>query len=352
MKKIYCAFLVVMSITTLHSQTFNSPESVEYDNANSRWIVGQNGSGALHVYSPASGTLTPFTSTVLSSGPHGIEIMGDTLYACDGASIKGFDLTTGIQVVNMNLGASFLNGLTSDGVKYLFATDFTSKRIYRVCPSAGTFNIMCTTTYTPNGIIYDGANNRCVFVNWGANARVQAMSLADSSVSTLYSTTTSNIDGITRDAAGYWYITTWGGTALRRFDPAFSASPVSVMTGLSNPADIDINAAGDSIGIPNSGNANNVVFYTNITTTVEEPSLVETKVFPVPSTGDVNVNFASPVNNVNAELYDMSGKLLSTEKYSGTQYIVQRNGLSAGNYIIVFRTDDGVVMSRNEIIFE
>lgn len=352
MKKIYCAFLVVMSITTLHSQTFNSPESVEYDNANSRWIVGQNGSGALHVYSPASGTLTPFTSTVLSSGPHGIEIMGDTLYACDGASIKGFDLTTGIQVVNMNLGASFLNGLTSDGVKYLFATDFTSKRIYRVCPSAGTFNIMCTTTYTPNGIIYDGANNRCVFVNWGANARVQAMSLADSSVSTLYSTTTSNIDGITRDAAGYWYITTWGGTALRRFDPAFSAAPVSVMTGLSNPADIDINAAGDSIGIPNSGNANNVVFYTNITTTVEEPSLVETKVFPVPSTGDVNVNFASPVNNVNAELYDMSGKLLSTEKYSGTQYIIQRNGLSAGNYIIVFRTDEGVVMSRNEIIFE
>jgi hypothetical protein len=278
--------------------------------------------------------------------------MGDTLYACDGASIKGFDLTTGAQVVNMNLGAQFLNGLTSDGSQYLFATDFSAKKIYRVCPSAGTFNIMCSTTYTPNGIIYDGANNRCVFVNWGTNARVQAMSLADSSVSTLYTTTTSNIDGITRDAAGYWYITTWGGNALRRFDPAFSAAPVSVMTGLSSPADIDINAAGDSIGIPNSGNANNVVFYTNITTTVEEPSLVETTVFPVPSTGNVNVQFASPVTNVNAELYDLSGKLISKEQYSGSQYVVERNGLSAGTYIVVFRTDDGVVMSRNEIIFE
>lgn len=353
MKKIYFAFLVATSFATLHAQTFNSPESVEYDNANSRWIVGQNGSGALHVYSPASGTLTPFTSTLLSSGPHGIEIMGDTLYACDGASIKGFDLSTGVQVVNMNLGATFLNGLTSDGSQYLFATDFSAKKIYRVCPSAGTFNVMVTTTYTPNGIIYDGPNNRCVFVNWGTNARVQAMSLADSSVTTLYTTTTSNIDGITRDAAGYWYITTWGGNALRRFDPAFSAAPTSVMTGLFSPADIDINAAGDSIGIPNSGNSgNNVVFYTNITTTIQEPSLVATTVFPVPSTGDVNVNFASPVNNVNAELYDMTGKLLSSEKYSGTQYVVQRNGLSAGNYIIVFRTDDGVVMSRNDIIFE
>jgi hypothetical protein len=121
---------------------------------------------------------------------------------------------------------------------------------------------------------------------------------------------------------------------------------------LSSPADIDINAAGDSIGIPNSGNSNNVVFYTNITTSVQEPSLVETTVFPVPSTGNVNVNFASPVNNVNAELYDLSGKLISSEKYSGTQYVVHRNGLSAGNYIVVFRTDEGVVMSRNEIIFE
>jgi hypothetical protein len=278
--------------------------------------------------------------------------MGDTLYACDGASIKGFDLTTGTQVVNMNLGATFLNGLTSDGSQYLFATDFSAKKIYRVCPSAGTFNIMCSTTYSPNGIIYDGANNRCVFVNWGTNARVQAMSLADSTVSNLYTTTTSNIDGITRDAAGYWYISTWGGNALRRFDPAFSAAPTSVMTGLSNPADIDINAAGDSIGIPNSGNANNVVFYTNITTTIEEPSLVETTVFPVPSSGNVNVNFATPVNNLNAELYDLTGKLISSEKYSGSQYVVERNGLSSGNYIVVFRTDDGVVMSRNEIIFE
>ena len=160
------------------------------------------------------------------------------------------------------------------------------------------------------------------------------------------------MDGITRDAAGYWYVTTWGGNALRRFDPAFSAAPTSVMTGLSNPADIDINAAGDSIGIPNSGNANNVVFYTNITTDVEEPSLIETTVFPVPSTDNVNVTFVSPVNNVNAELYDLSGKLISTEKYSGTQYIVERNGLAAGNYIIVFRSDDGVVVSRNNIIFK
>lgn len=69
---------------------------------------------------------------------------------------------------------------------------------------------MCATIKTPNGIIYDGANNRCVFVTWGSNSPIQAMSLADSTISTLATSTYSNSDGITRDPAGFWYVTCWG----------------------------------------------------------------------------------------------------------------------------------------------
>jgi len=123
------------------------------------------------------------------------------------------------------------------------------------------------------------------------------------------------------------------------------------MTGLSSPADIDINAAGDSIGIPNSGSANNVVFYTNITTTIVDPSIVETKVFPVPSSGDVTVNFANPLNNAQAEVYDLSGKQISAELFTGSNYIVNRNNLASGKYIVVFRTIEGEILSRNEIFF-
>lgn len=351
MKTIFTLLALASLSISISAQSFSAPESVEYDAAGSRWFVGQNGSGQIHVYSPASSTLLPF-ATGLSAGPHGLEIMGDTLYACDGASIKGFDLATGTQVFNLSLGATFLNGLTTDGATYLFATDFSAKIIYRVCPSTGTFNVMANTTYSPNGIIYDGANNRCVFGNWGATARVQAISLADSSITTLYTTAVSNIDGITRDAAGYWYISTWGGNALRRFDPTFSTAPVSVMTGLSSPADIDINAAGDSIGIPNSGNANNVVFYTNITTSIIAPSLLASEVFPIPATENVNIRFAQPIATVNAELYDMTGKLIQSETFAGQQYIVRRNMLAAGTYIMVFRTAEGVVVSRQEVVFE
>lgn len=242
------------------AQSFSSPESVDFDAVRGRWIVAQNGSGEIHVYQPQTNTLSVL-ATGIASGPHGIECVGDTVFCCDGSRIRGYNLVTGTQVFNLNLGATFLNGLTYDGNGRLYATDFSGKKIYRVQIATATGTAIANTAYQPNGIYFDGSQNRCVFVNWGTNARIQAIDLTTNAITDLYVSTFSNIDGITRDAAGRWYITTWGGNALRRFDPDFSAAPVSVLTGLSNPADIATNAAGDSIGIPNSGSANNVVFY-------------------------------------------------------------------------------------------
>ncbi|HTF03075.1 MAG TPA: T9SS type A sorting domain-containing protein [Bacteroidia bacterium] len=350
MKRLFTCFGILVSLTTF-AQSFSSPESVEYDVAGNRWFVGQNGSGQIHVYSPGSSTLLPF-ATGLGSGPHGMEVMGSRLYVCDGGYIRGYDLSTGTQTFSINCNASFLNGLTTDGTTYLFATDFSGKKIYRICPSTNTFNIMCTTIKTPNGIYYDGANNRCVFVTWGSNAPVQAMSLADSTVSTLLPTTMGNCDGLTRDAAGYWYVTAWTGNQLWRIDPVFAAAPVSVMTGLSSPADIDINSANDSIGISNNGSLNNVVFYTNITTGINAPSLISAEVFPTPATSEVTIRFAENISDATAELYDMSGKVIRSEAFAGQQYIVKRDALAAGTYLLIFRNDQGVTIASEEILFE
>ncbi|MCC7302488.1 MAG: T9SS type A sorting domain-containing protein [Bacteroidia bacterium] len=331
--RLYISILLTSMCLVSFSQVFNSPESVEYDQTNGRWLVGQNGSGEIHIISPLSNTLIPF-ATGIASGPHGLEVLGNVLYVCDGSRILGYDLSSANQVFNVNTGAAFLNGLTSDGGNFLFATDFTNKRIYRINVSNGTFNIMVTTTYTPNGIIYDAPNNRCVFVNWGTSARVQAMSMTDSTVTTLYTNTVSNIDGITRDPAGYWYITTWGGNALRRFDPAFSAAPVSVMTGLSSPADIDISSAGDSIGIPNSGTLNNVVFYTNITTSVAENASSSVVLYPNPAEDVLTILLDEPVLNGKLELYDVCGNQLLLQTVNGFQFRLDRGTLPAGMYIV------------------
>jgi hypothetical protein len=349
MRSIFTLFAAV-AFSALTAQTFTSAESVEYDGANHRWLVDDNGANSIVSMYPQSSLNIPFASGP-TSGPHGIEILNGVAYVCDGGYIRGYDLASGTNVFNLNLSASFLNGLTTDGVNYLFATDFSSsqKKIYRICPANNSFNLMCTITKQPNGIYYDGANNRCVFVTWGSNAPIQAMSLADSTISTLTTTTYANFDGITRDNAGYWYVTSYSAGTLIRWTPSFT-SPSVVMSSLSSPADIDINTAGDSIAIPNSGGST-VVFYTNITTGIPTLTALNFTLSPNPSASDCTVTFDAPQFNSEAILTDARGRIVRRVRFSGNKLVIERSDLEAGIYLLSI-INEGKASTAEKIIFE
>jgi hypothetical protein len=339
MKHLFTSLFALASFV-LSAQTFNSPESVEYDAAGDRWLVGNNGAGTIVSFYPQSNLTVPFASGI-PSGPHGIEILNGVAYCCDGGTIKGFDLTNGSQVFNLNLSASFLNGLTSDGANYLFTTDFSGKKIYRVNPANNSFNLMTTTVKTPNGIIYDGANNRCIFVTWGNNAPIQAMSLADSTISTLLTTSLSNVDGINKDVNGNYYVSAWGTNALYRVDPSFTTAPVSVMTGLSGPADLGANTAGDSIAIPNS-NSTTVVFYVISGLGTEAHSeLAGPEILAINNSIVVNGDAA------NVSLYSVDGKLL--QQVVAVKGRAEFSGLKPATYIVVVSDANGEMISRKKI---
>jgi hypothetical protein len=349
MKSTFTLF-AALALSVLTAQTFNSPESVEYDGANHRWIVGNNGAGTMSSFYPQSSSTIPFSAASMSTGPHGIEILNGVAYVCDGGYVRGYDLVSGSNTFNLNLSASFLNGLTTDGTTYLFATDFSAKKIYRINPAANAFNLMCTTVKTPNGIIYDGANNRLVFVTWGTNAPIQAMSFVDSTISTLTTTTYGSFDGVTRDNAGYWYATSWGSNALIRWTPTFT-TPTVVMTGLNSPADIDINTAGDSIAIPNSGGTT-VVFYTNITTGISMLTETGFSLFPNPANTDCTVTFNAPQFNSEAILTDSRGRMVRKIRFSGNKLLLERGDLDAGIYLLNIVNEGGEVSASGKIIFE
>jgi hypothetical protein len=248
-------FILIALLFTfgLTAQTYNGPESIEYDANNNRYLISNTSGGNILARS-GNGTLTVFKSGI-NPAPYGLEILGNTVYACCGGLIKGFDLTTGNQVFNLNLGATFLNGITTDGVSNLFATDFTGKKIYRIKPASNSYNVMASNLgQSPNGICYDQARNRLVFVNWGSNAPIKALTLSDSLVLTLTSTNLGNCDGIVWNGLDTWYVSVWTGQKVMKFDANFAAGPILVANALSSPADIDYNMEGDTLAIPNSGN--------------------------------------------------------------------------------------------------
>lgn len=344
MKKLIASLCALLFTTTMFSQAYNSPESIEFDYANNRWFIANNGGNNILTRNSATGAMAVFVPTGFSGGgPHGLEIVGDTLYACAGGSLRAYNINTAALVFATSLGGTFLNGITHDLAGNLYITDYSANRIYRFNTNTRQFNIFVPSGITsPNGIIYDQPNNRCVFVQW--TGAIKALALNDSTVTTLVASTgLSSVDGITKDGAGtYYYLASWSPSSrITRYTSAFTSPTTVVSTGLSNPADIFYNVLTDTLGVPNSGSGNNTSYhYFGSATSINESvtDVFQFSVFPNPiaKTADIKYEIAEQ-GNVKIELFDVTGKSVKTivdENQSKGKHSVNfdKSSLSAGNY--------------------
>lgn len=251
MKKVFWAVLLL--INTSSFAQLSGPESIEFDPANNRYLIANSANGRIMQRLP-DGTISNFV-TGISPNPYGLEIVGNVVYACSGGTVKGYDLSTGSLVFNVNLGGSFLNGITHDPFGYLYITDFNGLKIYKLHIATQSFTVFAQNlVQKPNGIVYHRASNALVFANWGASAKIKSCSLADSTVTTLLTTSFSNIDGIALKDNGDMYISVWSTNSIYKYNHNFTSAPQTILSGLSNPADIYYNNITDTLAIPNSGN--------------------------------------------------------------------------------------------------
>ena len=346
MKNIYLLICTLLS-SLIFAQTYSGPESVEYDYVNSRWLIANTSSHQVLARN-SSGVLSVF-ATGLVSGPYGIEIVGDVLYCCSGSSIKGYNLSDGANVFNLNVGGTFLNGLTHDNSGNLYATDFSAKKIIKINIATQTFSTIATSLpQSPNGIIFNEATNSCVFVNWGSNAPVKSINLDTNVVTTLLSTTMSNCDGIAKDAAGNYFISNWGMQNVVKYNSNFSNTAQIVTSGLSSPADIFINTVDNVLGIPNSGN-NTVTFFQlpNLSSEAFESSILNSVIiYPNPITALSILKVELPEEmKVTVKIVDIQGRSIADLISKDT---VLQNGsiqmnvdqLNSGIYFVVFKANE------------
>lgn len=344
----FCFILILSS--QIYSQ-YTSPESVTYDSVYNRWLV--TNSGGVIKQRDAAGNVTDFAPS--GSGSHAIRIYGNTVYACVGNRIKGFLLSNGSEVFNVQLaGASFLNGMGIDkntGIAYI--SDFTAQRIYKLNLITQAWWIYITTAAgQPNGVYVDSPRNRLLICYWGTNAAVKSVNLADSSLTIITNTGYNNCDGIYLDRYDNVYISSWSPAPAKiiRYDINFTGSPVIVInSGLANPADIFINKFRDTLGVPNSGN--NTVTFHNISITGITP--VNSSVPDAFSLGQNYPNPFNPATTIKIDIaqsgftklfvYDALGRVVST--------LVNEN-LSAGSYEVNWNAEgstSGVYFYRLQI---
>jgi hypothetical protein len=248
-------------------------------------------------------------------------------------------------------GASFLNGLGSDGGNRLWASDFTAREIYEIditSLSSPTSSLVADATdlanKQPNGIVHDGANNRIVFVNWGMNAAIKAMDLNTYVVTTLVANTTlTNIDGIDRDASGNWYVASWSPARITRYSNDFSSSEIITVAGINNPADICYANETDTLAIP-GGNQVLFVGFENPTVGITENS-ANAALRVIYDAGLPQLKFTlTQAQSVAVDIFDMSGKLVykvleGVQSAGAHTVVLGAIGLTSGTYVCQFRSE-------------
>lgn len=335
---------------TLSAQNLTGIESVEFDAINHRFLVG-NGNNIVEVDATGS-PIAVFTG----DGPkadYGMEVIGSTLFTVVGSSVRAYDLATGSQLSSITIsGASFLNGMAADGANRVWVTDFGGLKIYELDytdlanPSYTT--VVSNTGITPNGICYDEANNRLVFVAWsGTSSDITAVSLLDYATSTLVANASLNsIDGIDNDSEGNYYLASWSPQRITKYAPDFSVSEViTIAGGLNNPADIAYAEEIDTLLIPNTGNntVRVIGFQTSDITNVDAAK-AELSCFPNPVTENSVLTFVTVQSGlVKVEILDMQGKTvheLLAENLPAAKHriVVGELPIASGSYVWRLKT--------------
>ncbi len=291
--------LVFISLS-LNAQLLNLPESVEYDPYNHRYLVSNWGNGNI-IEIDSTGTQSIWLSNVQCfAGLHRIDSI---LYvACREYGVKGFNLLTGENVLNVSIpGATNINDITADNSGNLYVSYPPGDVVYKVNIASGQFWVFADNDLDfPNGMYFEEENNRLVLVSYRMNSTVQQISLADSTVSLITDPGLNNLDGITRGNDGNYYVSSWYTNSVYKFDAAFQNPPEVFSTHNSDPADIFFDTINNVLAVP--------LFFTHQVDFIDGPitAIFMDETFNAGQHIDI-WNFPNPFNQVTEFRFKLSG---------------------------------------------
>jgi len=253
------SFIAMISLTAFkkssepasnNQKILKAPESIVYDAAHKRYLLSTNQNGDI-IQIDSTGKQEYFVKN--KNAVQGLEIVGNVVYVGARSSIRGFDLNTGEMVMNIPVAdVSNLNDVTSDDKGNLYAGDVFGTKIIKIDIKKKSYSVFVNGQGIdhPNGIIFDKPNNRILVCSYRKNSPIQAINLADSTVSTLTTTNISMCDGIAIDKYGRCYVTSWETFSIYRFNSTFSESPELFYKNPNGPADISYDKIHDELNIP------------------------------------------------------------------------------------------------------
>ncbi|MCX6244270.1 MAG: SMP-30/gluconolactonase/LRE family protein [Bacteroidetes bacterium] len=295
----------------------NAPECTVYDQAHHRYLVSCYQSGAI-VQIDSTGLQSYFrapSGNLLSN-----TICGNTLYVSAITGIKAFDLDSGDEIWNLDIpGSHQLDGMTCDNSGYLYVADFhyagNNDQVYKINLADHTWSVFVAPGHglcqSPQDVIYDPDSNRLLVACY-YNAPIQAISLADSTVSTVVVPPIGNFDGIARDNDGNFYLTSWTTGGVHRYGPDFTNPPELIRNGLLGPANLSFNPVDNVLAVPEF-DGDSVVIIPVFPVSVPDKETGNLEVFPNPCNGKFQICLNSQERGtITVSLYSIEGRMISS----------------------------------------
>ncbi|MFW6019782.1 MAG: T9SS type A sorting domain-containing protein [Bacteroidales bacterium] len=338
MKKLYFIFSLILISGTLTAQSYDNPESAVYDHINDQYLISNAGNGTIVAADVSSYSLSSFISSGLTS-PKGMCIANDMLYVTDETQVHAISLNNGSISQSISIsGAQGLNDITTNG-DTLFISDMQADKIFYLTISGYSDDVLSEASAldSPNGILFD-QNGDLVLVSFTSSASFQIVNRVDGYMEFSMGTGISDMDGITQDASGTYYLSSWDEDAVFAFNSLSSPPTVDdiVVANTSDPADIYYDDEYDVLIIPEFNN-NDVKFIEANSLGVKQNNKEQIRVYPVP--GDKNVTINIPDRYLNkehtAQIFTTAGKLVQKKELTKTE--MEISGLAAGTYIIEFK---------------
>ncbi len=219
--------ILIIPVNGYTQNLLSGPQKIAIDYKRNRLLVSNANSGDL-IQIDSIGNQTYFVQG--ADFIDGMEIIGDTVYGIgSNRKIRAYNLVTKQLVLDITLPGSpsnYLSSITSDSTGHLFISCPLLNEIYRMRISNHSSWIFAKENglNKPNGILLEKEKNRIVVIDDSPDSKIHAISLVDSSVSTLYSTSLNRPDGIIRDTQGNHYIGGYYLEGMFKIDSEFNQS--------------------------------------------------------------------------------------------------------------------------------
>lgn len=273
----------------------------------------------------------------------GLEVVGNVVYGVSSNRIVlGYNLDSKLQVMNIRLEGladDYLSSVTYDSTGHLFISCPNTNEIFRLRISDQAYWSFAKDNglNRPNGILLEKENDRIVVIDDSQGSSIiHAISLLDSTVTDLASTTFDRPDGITRDQYGYYYVGGYYLPGIYQFDPDFSSGPRLFFSGTNmvyptydrDDHSLLITYYGDNSWdrIPLTTIPSSIADYKN--------ELILYPAYPNPFRGEMTIDFElEKSKNIVLEIFDSAGSLVSRivdKEMSQGMHSVTWNALDEG----------------------